>query len=297
MLTNSDVNMVCSKRSRLLYQINKNALNGRFFVYILLCFFSCQNSANSGHLSDNKTNTQCITSDYDEEVAVKYVIDGDTVILDDDRHVRLIGINTPEIGHDGKASQPGAETARKFLTDLLKSDQQIRIKYDAEKKDRYRRTLAHLFLSDGTSIQSLILQNGLATTLTIPPDLEFLPCYQSSEAFAVAAGKGLWSLKQYQAISAANIENGLTGYHIISGIVDYIGESKSAVWINMGPNFVVKIKREDLSYFDAGVFDKLVGKTLIARGWLHHFDNKYRIQVRHPVDLYLAPDIETETIQ
>jgi len=37
-----------------------------------------------------------------EKVVVKRVIDGDTIVLDDDRRVRYIGINTPETVHPNK---------------------------------------------------------------------------------------------------------------------------------------------------------------------------------------------------
>lgn len=41
-----------------------------------------------------------------EQVRVQQVVDGDTVRLVDGRSVRLIGINTPEIGHGGVAASP-----------------------------------------------------------------------------------------------------------------------------------------------------------------------------------------------
>lgn len=47
-----------------------------------------------------------------QQVAVRQVLDGDTVRLGDGRSVRLIGINAPELGRKGRPSEPYAEAAR-----------------------------------------------------------------------------------------------------------------------------------------------------------------------------------------
>ncbi|MFZ1538713.1 MAG: nuclease, partial [Chromatiaceae bacterium] len=50
-----------------------------------------------------------------ETARVTQVIDGDTLELKDDTRVRLIGIDTPEIGRDGKPDDPGAHQASTAL--------------------------------------------------------------------------------------------------------------------------------------------------------------------------------------
>ncbi|CAG0909302.1 unnamed protein product, partial [Cyprideis torosa] len=54
-------------------------------------------------------------------IEVEAVIDGDTLKLTSGEFVRLIGIDAPEIGHNGKASQPHAQEAKKYLLSLVKS--------------------------------------------------------------------------------------------------------------------------------------------------------------------------------
>ena len=56
-----------------------------------------------------------------EQVRVRQVVDGDTVRLVDGRSVRLIGINTPEIGRKGRSSEPYAEAAKRRLQALVKA--------------------------------------------------------------------------------------------------------------------------------------------------------------------------------
>lgn len=284
-MTNSDVNMVCNNVANRVELTHKNAHFGRFFICACL-FFCLSPPLFAGDKADLAR--ICANDNFDQDVAVKTVIDGDTVILSDNRHVRLIGINTPEIGHNGEASQPGAKAAREFLVDLFKTNKSLRLKYDRVKTDKYGRTLAHLFLPDGTSLESLILQRGLATTLTIPPDLDLLDCYQQSQQHAIDAGIGLWTLEQYQAIPVSRINRQDTGYRIISGVVKHVGESRTAIWINLTDDVVLKINRENLQYFGPDDLHNLPGKDVIARGWLYYFNHQYRMQIHHPVDLKLV---------
>ena len=101
--------MACLSDLILQRQTNKNALIGRFFISALLLLISplCH--------SDQHQQTSCVSTHFDEKVAIDYVIDGDTVVLNDKRHIRLIGINTPELSHNQKPSENGAEIARDSL--------------------------------------------------------------------------------------------------------------------------------------------------------------------------------------
>ena len=283
MLTNFAVNTECGNR----YQPRRCAITsapaGRFFVWVV--FFLCALFAldQPASAAGESVPAACHTNTYDEKAVVKHVIDGDTVILADDRHIRLIGINTPEIGHDGHASQPGAEEAHNYLNNLLHTNKTIRLHYDRERFDHYGRTLAHLFLQDGTNIQALLLDRGLATTLTMPPNLEFVDCYQTGTANAQAHGIGLWALKQYQPTPAEFITRKDLGYRIITGNVIRVANGKSAVWINLAKNLSLHVARDDLHYF--GNLRELAGKQLRASGLLYFSNGEFRMQIRHPVDL------------
>src|SRR5471032_1000981 len=52
-------------------------------------------------------------------VAVQRVVDGDTLRLSDGRSVRMIGLNTPELGRQGRTDEPFAVAARKRLEALV----------------------------------------------------------------------------------------------------------------------------------------------------------------------------------
>ena len=132
------------------------------------------------------TYPECRAGHYDERAKVRYVIDGDTVVLTDGRKVRIIGIDTPELGHDGRPDQPYARQARRYLAGILHAPHnEIELAYDRDRYDHYHRTLAHVFLPDGSNIDALILARGLATPLVIPSNLAFLNCYSGRAEKAV----------------------------------------------------------------------------------------------------------------
>ncbi|RKZ99639.1 MAG: hypothetical protein DRQ47_10725, partial [Gammaproteobacteria bacterium] len=55
------------------------------------------------------------TETYRYQYKVVSVIDGDTIILENDERVRLLGINTPEIENRYHQGEPGGEKAKKWL--------------------------------------------------------------------------------------------------------------------------------------------------------------------------------------
>ena len=94
---------------------------------------------------------------------VEKVIDGDTVVLSGGEHVRLLGIDAPELhpGRPGRAGpfpEPGAAEARDALRALV-AGQTLRV--ERHGRDRYGRTLARLFLADGTDVSEELLRRGL----------------------------------------------------------------------------------------------------------------------------------------
>ena len=266
----------------------KGAHYGRFFIcqtiYLAICLVFLSTFFASQAIS---TPLSCDLGSADETVEVTHIIDGDTVILKDGRHIRLIGINTPEIGRNGKASEPGADAARKHLHSLLQGHQQIFLKFDTQQIDRYKRTLAHLFLPDGKNIQASLLAEGLAIPLTIPPNLEYLDCYLQHSNQAIASQRGLWNLQQYTPLASTVLDKNIRGYHVITGRVERIGESRSSIWINLAGKVALRIKRKDLVYFDESKLQDLKGKMIQVRCWVTIKDKEFRINIRHRSDMML----------
>ncbi len=120
--------------------------------------------------------------------SVRYVIDGDTVVLDSGVHVRLIGIDTPE------KDRPYYSEAKEFNRKLVEG-KPARLDYDIEKTDRYGRTLAYLYLEDGTFVNAEMIRSGYANLYTFPPNLKHTEEFLALQREARQAGRGLWSLK------------------------------------------------------------------------------------------------------
>jgi len=95
-------------------------------------------------------------------VYVGYVIDGDTVILRGGERVRYVGIDTPE---RGEAFYREAAERNRELVEGRVVELEVCL---ADPVDKYGRTLGWL-RSGGVEVGEVLLREGLARTLVIPP--------------------------------------------------------------------------------------------------------------------------------
>jgi len=122
---------------------------------------------------------------------VKWVVDGDTVVLDDGQRVRYIGINAPELAHDDHNAEPYGEEAKRFNA-LLVNRKKVRLEFDKERFDQYKRLLAYIFLKNGAFVNAEILSNGYAYFLRYRPNLKYDSILLQSQRSAMSAKKGIW---------------------------------------------------------------------------------------------------------
>lgn len=227
----------------------------------------------------------CAADHFDERVRVSHVHDGDTVRLQDGRRLRLIGIDTPELGRDGGPDQPYAIAARDALRTLLAQQSELELRYDQDRQDVHGRTLAHAFLLDGTSVSAWLLKRGYATLLVVPPDIWNVACYQAAERRARTAREGIWSLPGYRPVSAEKLARTARGYHLIQGQVAHIGESAHSLWLDLQGGVAARIDKQDLGYFEAGMLRELQGKIVVVRGWVYLYQEQLQLRLRYPTDL------------
>ncbi len=126
-----------------------------------------------------------------EPVRVKYINDGDTVHLVDGRSVRYIGVNAPEIEHSRQTAQPLGFDARALNAELVKG-QPVHLEYDIERLDDYGRTLAYVFLPDGSMVNERLLRSGLAFCLLMLPNVKYESRLLAAQRAAMLAERGLW---------------------------------------------------------------------------------------------------------
>ena len=226
----------------------------------------------------------CLAPIIDETVGVQSVVDGDTIRLRNKKLVRLLGINTPEIGYDGADSQPLAQAAREFLQSQLKPHQRVGLVYGEEKHDRHGRYLAHVFVADGDSyrnVQQLLLENGLAFWVAIAPNTRFLNCYQAAEAKAAKARLGIWREAYFEPKNAADIDALAAGFQLLQGKISATFETKKFFWLKFNDAVALRIAHKDIHNFDQTELAALKGKTVVARGWAFKHKNRLTMQISH----------------
>jgi micrococcal nuclease len=123
------------------------------------------------------------------------VVDGDTFHVHRggrDVTVRLIGIDTPEVGWYGGRAECHGSTAGRFLRNLLRGER-VRLEFDADRIDPYGRTLAYAYLEDGRMLNVVLVRRGHATVTIYEPNDRHEPVLRAAQADARASGAGLWS--------------------------------------------------------------------------------------------------------
>jgi len=127
---------------------------------------------------------------------VEHVSDGDTVrvrIGSEVETVRLVGIDSPELGRESPADCL-AEDARDFLTRLLVG-KTVYLEKDVNDVDRYGRSLRYLWLprDDGyLMVNQMIVSRGYAVARIYDQDDLHATDLARSELDAISNGAGIW---------------------------------------------------------------------------------------------------------
>jgi micrococcal nuclease len=137
--------------------------------------------------------------------------DGDTIgcdfnangrIDDQSEHVRLLGIDTPEMhysrkNHTGK-DQPFAKESMAFLEQQAMG-KSVTLLYDERPFDKYDRRLAYVYVGKNVpkvtsqvSLNQQLVAQGLAKLMFIPPNQLGLATMEQAETQAKAKHLGLW---------------------------------------------------------------------------------------------------------
>lgn len=128
---------------------------------------------------------------------VARVIDGDTVQLVGGRRVRLIGVDTPEIDDSRRPVEQFALEAAEFVRRMVER-KRVRLEFDWERTDKYGRTLAYLYLEDGTFVNAEIVRQGFGFAYTRFP-FKYLDEFRALEREAREAGRGFWGAASSEA--------------------------------------------------------------------------------------------------
>jgi len=129
------------------------------------------------------------------DARVERVVDGDTIIIGLEgrrERVRLIGIDAPEIGHDGAPSDCYGQASARLLRRLA-DGRVVEVRPGREQRDRFGRLLAYVRLGGAPDdLQTTMLREGAARTLEILPNTVNAARYAQVATQARAQGRGLW---------------------------------------------------------------------------------------------------------
>ncbi len=211
---------------------------------------------------------------------VKKVFDGDTLMLDDGRKVRLLGVNTPEIAHRNQPEQAGGEDARRWLTDKLQN-RKVRLEMDAESTDKYGRTLAHVFTDQKDHINLQLVEQGLAAVNIYPPNLLYVEPLVRAERSAERARLGIWRRPEYDPLPVERLPAaGHPGWTRITGRIIELRSSRKFVYLKFSDKFEARIEKREMSMFPE--LSRYQGKAVEVRGWLNKYKGGYSMLIRHP---------------
>jgi endonuclease YncB( thermonuclease family) len=198
-------------------------------------------------------------------VTVQRVVDGDTLRLSDGRSVRMIGLNTPELGRQGRSDEPFAVAARKRLQALVDaSGGRVGLRPGKQAKDHYGRTLAHIYSTSGANLEAQMLADGLGFQVAVAPNVDLVACQQAAERSARKAGLGLW--RQSPVLKAEQIQR--SGFAVISGRVSKVQRNRGGIWIELQDSLVLRVAPNLVGQFDNARLQALKGKQIEARGWI-----------------------------
>lgn len=144
------------------------------------------------------------------EARVERVIDGDTVQLTGGDRVRLLGINTPEFRTAEHPAEAWGKEAARFTRDLLEG-KEVRLEFDRERHDRYRRILAYVWVGDRLANAEIVRAGFSRAETGFPLRTDRKRLLETAEREARGAQRGLWSPTSAPVTETAPLPAGSSG--------------------------------------------------------------------------------------
>jgi micrococcal nuclease len=126
---------------------------------------------------------------------VSSVIDGDTIKINKDQRIRLIGIDAPDKG------ECYYHTSTQALKELIE-DKVVKLEKDITDKDDYGRLLRYVVLlnkdGDDILVNDYLIRKGFARTMAISPDTKYRDLLSSAQQEAYRNKLGMWGECNYE---------------------------------------------------------------------------------------------------
>jgi len=155
------------------------------YLTLLLFIFSCSDR--------HRKNEMTISQKY---FTIKKFVDGDTFWINDGTakgiKIRLIGVDTPESqARFGNPEEYYGDEASYFTKKIL-LNKRVRLEYDKDRTDSFGRTLAYIYLEDGTFLNEKLVKEGCAQVMTGKPNVKYSRKFLKLEEIARTSNIGMW---------------------------------------------------------------------------------------------------------
>ncbi|MGI9373345.1 MAG: thermonuclease family protein [Hyphomicrobiales bacterium] len=221
-------------------------------------------------LSPARGESSCFSEKSTLNTALVVDVDDHAVLhLSDERRVLLHGILLPHsFDRPRKTQSSKINTVALSALKLLVEGARIKFR-DVQEPDRRGRQQAHLWIVDSQAVwvQGTLIDQGHARVSG-----EKGSCAQlllQRENTARRARLGLWANPNYRIHRASNpgpLYKRAHSFQIITGTVLDVAKTKSATYLNFGPNWRTDVTAAlRLRSYDAHA---LIGKAVRVRGWL-----------------------------
>ena len=218
-------------------------------------------------------------NDSDSGVVVA-VYDGDTIKVQFSdstfKRIRLIGVDTPELGDPREDVAFYAHLAKRFAFFYLYG-KTVRLTYDQTRLDKFGRTLAYVWTDTEKLFNLFIIREGFGYAfLAFPFRSDFLTRFREAQVEARQEKKGLWREGEPEVISSIGAWSNLGKYISVKFNCSSIEEGRSFVYLSSGDEtFEALIPQNRRRAFPA--LKNYLGQSLIASGFLEEFKGKPQI--------------------
>ncbi len=213
------------------------------------------------------------------------VYDGDTIILQNGKHVRLLGVNTPEIESRHQIEEPGGVAAKQWLQAQLSGNSKIYLEFDQVRHDKYKRLLAYIYLPNGEHLNLALLEKGLGAVSIIPPNGRYADELIRAQHHAEKNKLGIWSMPEYQSRPITEISSHNKGWQRFTATPINLRKGKKYTRLIISDKTDIRIANANVNLFPE--LTDYLGKAVEVRGWVARNKDHYTVLISHPSALIM----------
>jgi endonuclease YncB( thermonuclease family) len=217
-----------------------------------------------------------------EQGRISRITDGDVLNLDTGLRVRLVEVEAPALGYDGRADEPFAPEARDMLA-AAALGRQAKLWYGGLSRDTYKRALAHVIAADETGadvwLNGYMIRQGAARVRTWPDNSRRARRLLALEQEARTARRGLWALDHWRIRTPGDLED-TPNLAIIEGTLAAVDQTSGEGVAHLSSSGIRLDIGEKLGPRDTAL-DLSVGVKVRIRGRIDARSGEPQIRITH----------------